>query len=106
MRGYIDLVFEHAGRLYVLDWKSDRLADYSAAALGAHVEAHYRSQALLYATAVERLIAAEGRDLADRFGGVVFSFLRGPAAHRLHPTPAELAAFSAEVAHAAHGERA
>jgi exodeoxyribonuclease V beta subunit len=59
MTGKIDLVFTHAGRFHVLDYKSnhlgDGLADYTAGALAAAMDAHrYRFQALLYTVALDR----------------------------------------------------
>ena len=61
MNGKIDLVFEHAGRFHVLDYKSnrlgDRLSDYAPARLArAMDEHHYRFQALLYTVAVDRYL--------------------------------------------------
>jgi len=61
MTGKIDLVFEHAGRFHVLDYKSnwlgESLAGYLPERLGAAMDAHrYRFQALLYTVAVERLL--------------------------------------------------
>ncbi|HYN59534.1 MAG TPA: exodeoxyribonuclease V subunit beta, partial [Rubrivivax sp.] len=57
LRGFIDLVFEHGGRYFVLDWKSNHLgdtpADYGRAALArAMGEQGYHLQALLYALAL------------------------------------------------------
>lgn len=65
MTGKIDLVFEHAGRVHVLDYKSNRLGeahaqclgDYRGTALDAAMQAHgYRFQALLYTVALERYL--------------------------------------------------
>ena len=65
MNGKIDLVFEHEGRVHVLDWKSNRLGDatqagleaYASTALESAMQQHrYRLQALLYTVAVERYL--------------------------------------------------
>src|ERR1700751_1799865 len=63
MTGKIDLVFEHAGRFHVLDYKSNRLggatrlSDYAAPQLElAMADDHYRFQALLYTVAVDRFL--------------------------------------------------
>ena len=65
MNGKIDLVFEHAGRVHVLDWKTNRLGsaseptldDYAPSALDTAMHEHrYRLQALLYTVAVERYL--------------------------------------------------
>src|SRR5690606_34196094 len=61
LTGKIDLVFRHAGRFHVLDYKGnhlgDRLSDYAPQALGERMdEHHYRFQALLYTVAVDRYL--------------------------------------------------
>jgi len=73
VRGFIDLLFELEGRVFVLDWKTDILADYDAASLSAHVVANYQLQADLYSIALDRLL---GRD-RGRFGGLLYAFVRG-----------------------------
>ncbi|MEO6226534.1 MAG: PD-(D/E)XK nuclease family protein, partial [Thermomonas sp.] len=85
MNGKIDLVFEHAGRFHVLDWKGnwlgDRLEDYAPAALPAAMDAHhYRLQALLYTVALHRYLGARmGARYrpAEHLGDPVYLFLRG-----------------------------
>jgi len=61
MTGKIDLVFEHAGRFHVLDYKSNWLGEhldaYAPERLPAAMDAHhYRFQALLYTVALDRLL--------------------------------------------------
>jgi len=84
MTGKIDLVFEHAGRFHVLDYKSNRLgtatrlSDYAAPQLErAMADDHYRFQALLYTVAVDRFlrqrIAGYRR---DRLGEAIYLFVR------------------------------
>ncbi len=81
MTGKIDLLFQHDGRVHVLDWKGNRLepADaprlesYSRTALDAAMDhAGYSLQALLYALATERYLRQRlgaaydrGRHLGD-----------------------------------------
>jgi exodeoxyribonuclease V beta subunit len=85
MNGKIDLVFEHAGRFHVLDWKGnwlgDRLEDYAAAALPAAMDAHdYRLQALLYTVALHRYLRArmgERYRTSEHLGNPLYLFLRG-----------------------------
>jgi exodeoxyribonuclease V beta subunit len=78
VRGSLDLAFEHGGRTYFVDWKTDALVSYGSAALGAHVEAHYAEQVHLYALAVVKLLGARTReDYEARFGGLLYCFLRG-----------------------------
>ncbi|MBC9073080.1 exodeoxyribonuclease V subunit beta [Thauera sp. CAU 1555] len=88
LKGYIDLVFEHDGRYWVLDWKSnhlgERMQDYAPPALAGAMAAHgYHLQQLLYTVAVHRHLR---RTLADydyerHFGGVLYLFVRGVRPH-------------------------
>ena len=104
LMGFADLVFEHAGRYWVLDHKSNHLgptdADYGADALEAAMAQHrYDVQAALYLLALHRLLRnrlGESYDPARHLGGAVFFFLRGfrgPAGgcYHLIPPPALLA---------------
>ncbi|HVS01585.1 MAG TPA: UvrD-helicase domain-containing protein [Thermoanaerobaculia bacterium] len=78
VQGVVDLVFEAAGRVWVLDWKSDRLAAWDAGFLAAHVAEHYDLQARLYALGIARLLALRAAsDHQTRFGGILYCFLRG-----------------------------
>jgi exodeoxyribonuclease V beta subunit len=78
LQGLIDLVFEHEGRIYLLDWKSDRLGSYDRASLSAHVERNYSLQAQVYTLAVIRLLNLSGSsDYENRFGGIIYAFIRG-----------------------------
>jgi len=85
LMGFADLVFEHAGRFWVLDYKSNHLgtadADYTADALEAAMAQHrYDVQAALYLLALHRLLRARlgaGYDPARQLGGAVYLFLRG-----------------------------
>ncbi len=83
MTGKIDLVFQHAGRFHVLDWKGnwlgDHLEDYAPDQLGAAMDQHqYRLQALLYTVAVDRYLRQRMPDYrrADHLGDTVYLFLR------------------------------
>ena len=84
LRGFIDLVFEHAGRYYLLDWKSNHLGDapqdYASAALErTMVQQGYHLQALLYALALHRHLGQRlpGYRFDEHFGGVLYLFVRG-----------------------------
>ncbi|MBW7924940.1 MAG: exodeoxyribonuclease V subunit beta [Burkholderiaceae bacterium] len=84
LRGFIDLVFEHGGRWYIVDWKSNHLGDdaqcYGHAALAEAMRAHaYPLQASLYTLAVHRWLrrTLRGYDYERSFGGVFYVFLRG-----------------------------
>ncbi len=77
-RGFVDLVFEHQGLIYLADWKSDILPSYEPAALKTHVKRHYESQIKIYAVAVIRLLQiGSASEYEKRFGGLLYLFLRG-----------------------------
>ncbi|GAA4412257.1 exodeoxyribonuclease V subunit beta [Quisquiliibacterium transsilvanicum] len=85
LMGFADLVFEHQGRYWVLDYKSNRLgehgADYDRAALEAAMAHHrYDVQAAIYLLALHRLLRARlgpSYDPARQLGGALYLFLRG-----------------------------
>jgi exodeoxyribonuclease V beta subunit len=85
LMGFADLVFEHEGRYWVLDYKSNHLgtddAAYTAQALDAAMAQHrYEVQAALYMLALHRLLRArlgDAYDPAQQLGGAVYLFLRG-----------------------------
>jgi len=78
VRGSLDLVFEHLGLAYFVDWKSDSLDSYAAEDLGPHVSEQYREQLELYALAVVKLLAVRTEaEYRARFGGMIYCFLRG-----------------------------
>ncbi|MFY0989782.1 UvrD-helicase domain-containing protein [Halomonas sp. C05BenzN] len=101
LKGFIDLVVEHEGRFYVLDWKSNYLGRddeaYSEAAMAEAVrEKRYDLQYCLYLLALHRLLKARlhGYDIDRHLGGALYVFLRGQHApsrgvHRERP-PREL----------------
>ena len=83
MTGFIDLVYEHEGRVYLLDYKSNQLADYGAAGLQQAMRAHeYDLQYLIYTLAVHRWLRFRRADYDYErdFGGVRYLFCRGLAA--------------------------
>ena len=94
LKGFIDLVFEHQGRWYLLDYKSNYLgADYSAyqePALSQAMLAHrYDLQYQLYTLALHRLLQQRlpGYEPERHLGGVFYLFLRGmPQAGVWHTT--------------------
>jgi exodeoxyribonuclease V beta subunit len=85
MTGFIDLLFEHNGKYYILDWKSnflgDQIQDYDQNAVkNAMNENNYHLQYLIYALAVEKFLRSKSLEpfnFDDVFGGVVYLFLRG-----------------------------
>ncbi len=78
IRGIIDLVFEYDGKIYLLDWKSDRLQRFDQQYLASYVENNYRLQAIIYTLAVLRLLSIQDeKDYTNRFGGILYAFVRG-----------------------------
>ncbi|AVR89333.1 exodeoxyribonuclease V subunit beta [Thauera aromatica] len=83
--GFADLVFEHEGRYWVLDYKSNSLgktdADYDTFALESAMARHrYDVQAALYLLALHRLLRARlgtTYDPSRQLGGALYLFLRG-----------------------------
>ncbi|AOY01806.1 exodeoxyribonuclease V subunit beta [Jeongeupia sp. USM3] len=87
LKGYIDLVFEHDGRYYVADYKSNWLGPddgaYTPAAMRDAVLAHrYELQYVLYLFALHRLLKARlpDYDYDRHVGGALYLFLRGTSA--------------------------
>ncbi len=87
LKGFADLVFEHEGRYWVLDYKSNSLgagdAAYHKQALELGMAAHrYDIQGALYMLALHRLLQARlgaHYDPRRQLGGAIFLFLRGIA---------------------------
>lgn len=84
LKGFIDLVFRHNGRYYLLDYKSNWLGENSAAytpeAMAAVMQAHrYDLQYQLYTLALHRYLRHRiaDYDYERHFGGVIYLFLRG-----------------------------
>ena len=84
LRGFVDLVAEHDGRFYVLDYKSNHLGDRPADYLRPQLDAvmqkhHYPLQYLLYTVALHRYLGLRLRDYdyERHFGGVYYLFIRG-----------------------------
>ncbi|WP_104203918.1 UvrD-helicase domain-containing protein [Billgrantia saliphila] len=84
LKGFIDLVFEHEGRYYVADWKSNHLGPddsaYSPEAMREAVaEKRYDLQYALYLLALHRLLKARlpEYDYDRHIGGSLTVFLRG-----------------------------
>ena len=87
LKGFIDLVFEHEGRFYVLDYKSNWLGAsdeaYRVETMQAAVLAHrYELQYLFYLLALHRLLKVRlpDYDYDRHVGGALYLFLRGSGA--------------------------
>lgn len=81
MTGKIDLVYVHAGRYYVLDYKTNRLPGFDRAQVErAMAESEYDLQSLIYTLALHRWLRfrlGEAYDYERDFGGVRYLFCRG-----------------------------
>ncbi|WP_343729655.1 exodeoxyribonuclease V subunit beta [Duganella sp.] len=101
LKGFCDLVFEHEGRYWVLDYKSNALgggdaAYHEPALIGAMAEHRYDIQGAIYMLALHRLLQSrlgDAYDPAEQLGGAIFMFLRGignaqtRGCYRIEPDP-------------------
>lgn len=86
--GSIDLLFEHEGKYYILDWKSNLLPDYKQETLkGSMAHSFYQMQYLIYLTALMRFLKQRlnleefGEAEYDRYiGGAYYIYMRGAGA--------------------------
>jgi exodeoxyribonuclease V beta subunit len=85
LMGFADLVFEHQGKYWVLDYKSNHLGEddsaYSKDALARAMAQHrYDVQAAIYMLALHRLLKlrlGQAYQPEQHLGGAVYLFLRG-----------------------------
>jgi exodeoxyribonuclease V beta subunit len=80
LTGFMDVVFEHQGRYYVLDYKSNKLDNYSQDNMVRSMLDHrYEVQYTLYILAVHRLLKSRlpHYDYDHHMGGAVYLYLRG-----------------------------
>jgi len=89
MKGFIDMIFVHDNRYFLVDWKSNHLGnrteDYRRPAIDAAMrENFYFLQYSLYAAALDRYLRMRvpEYDYDRHFGGVYYLFLRGMDANR------------------------
>jgi exodeoxyribonuclease V beta subunit len=104
MTGLVDLTYRHAGRWYVLDYKSNRLASYDAPALeAAMAHSEYDLQALIYTLALHRWLRfrlGDGYDYVRDFGGIRYLFCRGLDAARADSHGVHAQRFAPELVNA------
>ncbi len=86
LQGFIDLVFRHNDRYYLLDWKSNFLGinpeAYRSESLGSAMKSNYYTlQYHLYLVALHRHLCCTlpNYSYTNHFGGVVYAYLRGTA---------------------------
>ena len=84
LKGYIDLVFCHEGKWYVVDYKTNHLGDlvseYDQSRMQREMaDSHYYLQYHLYTLAVDRFLrrVEPGYDYETKFGGVFYLFIKG-----------------------------
>ena len=89
LRGFIDSVFEHGGRYFIVDYKSNYLgrtpSSYAPRALTRPMaEHHYYLQYHLYLVALHRHLKAKlpGYEYGKHVGGAYYLFLRGMSCER------------------------
>ena len=83
LKGVMDLFFEHEGRYYLLDWKSNFLGnaqdDYAKECLEKQMRIHdYYLQEKIYRDGLQKYLALfDCRPFQEIFGGTFYVFLRG-----------------------------
>jgi exodeoxyribonuclease V beta subunit len=84
MKGFIDLIFQHRGRFYIVDWKSNWLGpspeSYTPKVMDEEMASKfYHLQLSIYTVALHRLLRARVPEYSyeTHFGGVFYLFLRG-----------------------------
>ncbi|ACC70930.1 exodeoxyribonuclease V subunit beta [Paraburkholderia phymatum] len=84
VKGFIDMIVEHQGRFWVIDWKSNHLGDtresYASEPLEEAMASHaYHLQALLYTVALHRYLRLRipGYEYEKHMGGYLYLFVRG-----------------------------
>ncbi len=80
INGFIDMVFRHEGRYYLVDWKSNILEDgYSGESFSGKVMEHYKLQYDIYYAALIRWLKTRIKDFdyEKHFGGIYYIYLRG-----------------------------
>src|SRR5690606_30125242 len=96
LKGFIDLTFEHDGRWYIADYKSNWLGPDASHYGGerlllALASEHYCLQYLIYLVALRRFLRLRLADFGDeQLGGAYYLFLRGmPSAGVYFARPAD-----------------
>jgi exodeoxyribonuclease V beta subunit len=110
--GFMDLVLEHDGKYFVLDYKSNRLPFYGVESLQGAILAHrYDVQYTLYVLALHRLLKSRivDYDYDQHVGGALYWFLRAidqPGAGLFFDRPPRALIDSLDQAFAQHGHAA
>lgn len=76
--GEIDVLFEHHGEIWVADWKTNVAESYGSDRLRRLVAEQYALQVKLYAIAAVKMLGISDEETyRERFGGVLYLFVRG-----------------------------
>jgi exodeoxyribonuclease V beta subunit len=110
LTGFMDLVLQHDGKYWVLDYKSNRLPNYASPVLrNAILEKRYDVQYVLYTLALHRLLTSRlpDYDYDRHMGGCIYLFLRGieesgAGVHVQRPSKALIEALDKAFANTAH----
>lgn len=94
LTGFMDLVLQHDGKYWVLDYKSNRLPHYGQTQLTQTIlEKRYEVQYVLYTLALHRLLQSRlpNYNYEEHMGGCIYVFLRGiqdegAGVHVWHPS--------------------
>jgi ATP-dependent exoDNAse (exonuclease V) beta subunit len=104
LTGVIDLFFEHGGKYYVLDYKSNFISfsaeDYSRGNMeNVIIQNRYDLQFLIYTLASWRFLKSRIKefDFEKNFGGVLYLFVRG-LADNCRDKPSETGAYYFDIA--------
>ena len=101
LQGYIDLIVEHDGKWFILDYKTNLLPNYHQETLeGAMLQANYVLQGRLYWLALHQHLTATlpGYAPETHLGGIIYLFVRGMPTQGIwfdQPDPAGLPDLSA-----------
>ena len=84
MKGFIDMVIEHQGQYFIIDWKSNYLGEDTEAYYHSHLQTalldkRYDMQYILYILALHRLLKLRlpHYDYEQHIGGAIYAYLRG-----------------------------
>lgn len=102
LTGIVDLLFEHQGKWYLVDWKSNHLGhdpnNYEEDAVQSEMaQHHYLLQYHLYLVALDRFLRTRLPiwDPATMLGGVGYAFVRGGAWYTHRPSATVIAQMGA-----------
>lgn len=88
IKGFADLIFQHKGKFYVLDWKTNHLEKYTQESIKEALHHHnYDKQASIYSRALKAFVEQKGLKFDEVYGGAFYMFIRGGKEGILHFAP-------------------